>query len=205
MSISQSAANSVLTRLRTETREVHERLERELDLLSSDLTRESYRTILRRFLSFYLAFEPEVWPRLPGAWSALFADRRKLPALRDDLAVLDGEAAEITACSHRVHYPNLSQILGALYVVEGSTLGGQLIARHVARQLGLRADWGLRFFSSYGPEVGPRWKQFTELLIAESSPGQADEIVEGATQTFKAIGECLGHGAEQRTAVLSDV
>ncbi len=191
MSIAQRATSTVLSRLREETREVHEQLERELNLVSPDLSKQSYLAILKRFYSFYSRFEPEVWPRLPPVWSALFAQRRKLPALQDDLAALGVQVKTIKACPHLVRYANLPQIWGALYVTEGSTLGGQIISRHVGRQLGLTADSGLRFFSSYGAEVGSRWKQFTQLLVEEASSEDAGDVVKGAQETFEAISKCL--------------
>ena len=49
--------------------------------------------------------------------------------------------------------------MGRLYVLEGSTLGGAFIDRHLAtvpELSGLR----LRAFSPYGPETGAMWQGF---------------------------------------------
>jgi heme oxygenase len=76
--------------------------------------------------------------------------------------------------------------------MEGSTLGGQIIARHVAAHLGLRPDHGLAFFSSYGEAVGARWKETREALVcfAEETAAE-DAMVEAARRTFTALAAWL--------------
>ena len=45
-------------------------------------------------------------------------------------------------------------LLGAMYVMEGSTLGGQLIARHVELVLGLTAGQGNAHFRGHNERTG---------------------------------------------------
>lgn len=186
-----SLALPLLQRLRDETREVHESLESQLPLNSATLTLEQYREVLEGFYMFYEPFETEILPRLPEAWSTLFESRHKLQALINDLAFVGSVNAHLNRCPTFPAYADLPQILGALYVVEGSTLGGQLITRHVRQVLGLSENEGLQFFSSYGDEVGSKWRSFRELLQQYSSPGWDDEIVSGARKTFETLQQCL--------------
>ena len=190
VSIADRQARTVLTRLREETREAHEELELGLDLISPRLTRETYGLVLQRFYRFYSAFERAVWPRLPPGWATLFSGRKKAVLLEEDLAALSLTPGQLDGCPVP-DYTDLRQIWGALYVTEGATLGGQIISRHVRDQLGLAGVTGLRFFASYGSEVGSNWKKFTQLLIEEVSPDDADKVVEGAKSTFAAMSECL--------------
>lgn len=182
---------TLLKRLRHETREVHEALENQLALTNPQLTLEQYRETLERFYAFYRPFETDVMPRLTPEWSALFEDRRKLPALISDLEFVGSINSHLFVCPDFPDYSNLLQILGALYVIEGSTLGGQMIARHVREVLGLSENEGLQFFSSYGAEVGPKWKTFRELLQRFSSPDRDPEIIESAKLTFQTLRRCL--------------
>ncbi len=76
---------------------------------------------------------------------------------------------------------------GALYVLEGSTLGGQVIAKHIGRQLGLTAERGCRYYAAHGRETGAMWKAFRLRLAEEATRDEADAIVISATATFDAM------------------
>jgi heme oxygenase len=81
----------------------------------------------------------------------------------------------------------LADALGCLYVLEGATLGGQLIGRQVQRQLGLRSEHGCAFFAGYGADqTGPMWKAFSEAVDAYGSaqPAAQGAIVAAACDTF---------------------
>ena len=47
----------------------------------------------------------------------------------------------------------VQEALGCLYVVEGSTLGGQVIARHLRQTLGVDPRCGGSFFARTRPEI----------------------------------------------------
>jgi len=63
--------------------------------------------------------------------------------------------------------PNsLSEIVGMMYPLEGSTLGGQVISKHLRRNLGLTPDHGARFFHGYGDDTESFWSAFIEFAEA---------------------------------------
>ena len=74
-----------------------------------------------------------------------------------------------------------------MYVLEGSTLGGAIIARHVERELGLQVDTGCAFFRSYGRNVGRMWKEFGARLLAVSGPETDEIIIASANRTFEGL------------------
>jgi heme oxygenase (biliverdin-IX-beta and delta-forming) len=182
------AERMLLSRLRAETRQDHERLEADLDLLRADMGLESYRELIARFYGFYTPWEHEVIRNLPDNLTAFFSDRRKVPMLLADLEFLGHEATDsLPLCRSLPPLDNVPRILGSLYVVEGATLGGQLISRHMEQALGLRDGRGYAFFSSYGSQVGNMWRTFRDLLLTASTAQDEDEIVGSATQTFRDI------------------
>jgi heme oxygenase len=61
---SSAAPRTLLLRLKDETRDVHESLERDLDLLRPDLTLERYQSVVERFYGFYHPWENAVKPLL---------------------------------------------------------------------------------------------------------------------------------------------
>ena len=194
--------------LRQKTAHLHREAEAALDLMNPALPLARYREVLRLLHSVHTRTEPAILAH-PG-WAALGLDmpaRRKLPLLEEDLAFIEsrlraaGEAGspvieEVAAGGAAARQPaatfswldSFPAVLGAAYVVEGSTLGGVQIHRHLARVLGLGEGPGARFFACYGDQTGPRWK---ELLAAfeRASLGAADteRAVAGAVHTFQAL------------------
>lgn len=76
-------------------------------------------------------------------------------------------------------------VLGARYVVEGSSLGGSGMARQLDVLLGSEASDGRRFFSGYGSETGAVWREYLLRIAGLSGAEQTRAgIVAGATATF---------------------
>lgn len=69
---------------------------------------------------------------------------------------------------------------GSAYVLLGSTLGGQRLARDVASSdpAGLR----LEFLVGHGSDTGPRWKRFVAAL--DDSGADPELAIEAASETF---------------------
>lgn len=181
---------SVLQRLREETREEHEAVERDLDWEWHVAERGRYRALLARFHGFHAALEPRIAAALEEA--AFFDPRRRLDDLVADLVALGLTPQRIAGLPLCRGAPNLSgpsEALGALYVLEGSTLGGQIIARRVARDLGLAPHTGCAYYAAHGRETGTMWRDTRARLAAqaESGPAAADAMVSSARATFAAL------------------
>lgn len=58
-----------------------------------------------------------------------------------------------------------SDVLGALYVIEGSTLGGPTIGRLLHSRLGLTTTTGAASFHPYGSSTADRWSEFCAFLV----------------------------------------
>ena len=54
--------------------------------------------------------------------------------------------------------------LGALYVIEGSTLGGKIISKMISHQIPSTDGHGLTFFNSYGDDTITMWERFKVIL-----------------------------------------
>ncbi len=80
----------------------------------------------------------------------------------------------------------LQQALGCLYVLEGSTLGGQVVTRYLAGVPSMEDVTWFSFFSSYGAEVGPMWQEFGEFLTVHAR-GDDEAIVRAACETFTTL------------------
>ena len=183
----------ILQQLRDATRLDHQQLEARINLLERDWSLEFYRALLEKFHGFYAPLEPAIFAH-PQWQQAKFAieSRRKLHWLHSDLQFLGLNTPQIGALPHCKYLPRadtFARALGCAYVLEGSTLGGQIIARHLKTQLNLPPN-GCRFFTAYGAQTGAMWRKFIAVLNAyESSEREQNELLESASATFRAL-EC---------------
>lgn len=182
--------------LKESTREQHERLENIVNVLDESTDIDSYRELLIRFYRIYAALEPAIPEQLLLENGFNYSTRRKLPAIAKDLVYLGiaDQLERLPRFERTPAMPNAAKAFGAVYVIEGSTLGGQVISRHLREHLRLTPQNGASFFSSYGVEVGPKWKEFCDILnrFGQENPEMADEVIRGANETFAAFAECLG-------------
>jgi heme oxygenase len=177
---------SVRARLKNETRFWHDEVERELDLMDPQLSLESYQRVLKKFFGFYAPVEAltaAVCRDLPEA----LEQREKTPKLRADLAFFGIHAEGLPRCLRLPQFSSVADALGGCYVMEGATLGGQYISRHVRATLGIDAASGGSFFQGYGTETGRMWKSFEELLHRYADDDQAESTVAAAKATFEAF------------------
>ncbi|WP_262299999.1 biliverdin-producing heme oxygenase [Microvirga sesbaniae] len=183
---------TLLERLKIETRPAHDRIEAAIDLDRRTASREAYRDLLIRFYGFHAAWERKAAERAPDR--AFFDGRRKASLLARDLEVLGLKSDDIIGlpqCRPLMPLPAPAAVLGSMYVVEGSTLGGAIIARQVENRLGFTAETGCAYFRSYGRHVGAMWKSFGAMLQEASSP-EADDLIVGAAQdTFTVMHDWL--------------
>ena len=187
----------ILKRLKEATRSRHTALESRLPLLDTHLARNAYHEFVHLFFGYYEPLEKKLMAQ--PCWESIgfdYAERRKTPRLTADLMAL-GDSAEtvqgLARCQNLPVLSNPGQVLGCLYVIEGATLGGQIISRHLETALGLGATSGASFFSGYGPQTGSRWKAFCAMLEANAGRDGNDhnhdrDIVDSARQTFETLG-----------------
>jgi heme oxygenase len=165
--------------LRRRTSAAHAALEARLDLLAPTLHRARYADLLQRFALAQPGLEAAVADALGPELAAGRCD--KAAALRADLRDL-GVAIPAPLVPDVV-IDSVAAGMGALYVTEGATLGGALIAGHVAATLG--PDTPCRFFTSYGGDVPARWAELRamvhEVLV---TPGDVDRAAAAAVDVF---------------------
>lgn len=183
---------TLLERLKIETREAHDRIENAIDLDRRIASREAYRDLLIRFYGFHRAWEDEAAEMAPDR--AFFQSRCKTQLLARDLEALGLKSDDIIRlpqCRPLMPLPAPEAVLGSMYVVEGSTLGGAVIARQVEKRLGFTGETGCAYFRSYGRDVAVMWKSLGAMLLESSSPEADDVIVESARKTFAVMHDWL--------------
>lgn len=181
----------ILAKLKEATREQHEALENVVDVMNSTFSMDDYGALLEKFYRYYLAIEPAlpVGDLLSNGFDV--ESRRKLPSLERDLAALGLLHEARKENGPRPEIPDFdgpAKAFGAAYVLEGATLGGQIISRHLSTHLGITPENGGSFFYGYGPDTGPMWKDFGSIITAYAeSNGHENEMIEGAKETFESF------------------
>ncbi len=179
----------VLQLLRAGTATEHADVEQTLDLMSPRLQRSRLIAVLERLHGFWAAAENglEAWAeRHPADAGAVdWPSRRRAGLFVDDLRALGSDGAAVPPVLPDVDCTD--EALGRLYVLEGSTLGGTFIDRHLAG-LPQLADVRLRAFSPYGPETGAMWHAFRRTTRERvAAGGDAAVVVAAACSTFGAL------------------
>ncbi|AKJ97715.1 heme oxygenase [Pseudomonas chlororaphis] len=179
---------SLIQALRTETATLHIALEKRLPFFSERLDLALYRRLMAAYYGFYQPLEQRlhVLALIPTGLDQSL--RVKLPVLRADLTALGLDDAAIDAlptCQALPRIDSRAAALGVSYVLEGATLGGQILRRRVAEQLGLDASSGAAFLDVYGEFTGRRWKDFLQYLDDRNlDQAQTLEVTNAAKATF---------------------
>ena len=176
----------ILQRLRRETQAQHEAVEANpfnQALAAGTVTAADAAWFLKKLFGFVLPLEEGInrlGPVLDPGWE-LYTRRRAYLIPFDLQDLLGHSALPLPLCPVLPPLATPAQALGVLYVLEGSTLGGQVIARQLEKA-GLGA--AKRYFTAYGAHTGPRWQATCRLLTEAATPENEDEIVASATRTF---------------------
>ena len=167
--------------LRERTRDAHEQMEQTLDLLRPGFGRDDYARLVSRWYGFFAVWEPVSFGVFPDAMAVYLDARRKLPMLRADLEGLGIDTGPLPRVDPTsLDWMTPASALGTLYVVEGSTLGGQVIVKKVQERLGLQSA----YFASYGPETGRRWQETKRLLDEPPFAADPTTVADAASRTF---------------------
>lgn len=146
-------------------------------------SKADYESVLRLFYGFIAPLEREIARvNIESILSDCF-ERRKALSLLNDMEVLQSGTYEPAQCHFLPDIRNSSDALGALYVLEGSTLGGQLISKMIKDRLKVPDD-ALTYFNSYGDNTSVMWSKFRRVL--DNTPAiDHKEVIKSATDTFE--------------------
>ena len=186
--------DDVLRRLRTATAEDHRRVEAVLDLMHPALDRDRLAASLATLHAFWAAAEEGLsrWAhRSPADAARIDWPRRR----RAHLYAADLRTLGATVAGERPDLPDVrdtDEALGRMYVLEGATLGGTFIDRHLA-SLPALSGVRLRAFSPYGERTGAMWQAYRRTTREHvAATGDADRVVRSAGDTFAALARWVG-------------
>ena len=179
----------ILQLLKDVTRESHTALEGQMPLLDANLRLTDYQHMVQKLFTYHKPLEAVLLSSPGFAEIGIeYSERAKTARLARDLEALGltvSDLGQMRLCENLPPLEQQSHIWGCLYVLEGATLGGQIVARHLQASLGLTSETGASYFSGYGAQTGPRWKAFCALLTAYAARADdTSDIVAGANATY---------------------
>jgi heme oxygenase len=119
-----------IQRLRQETEVDHQAVEGAVPLMQEGLHTEQYVQCLLRIYGVVAAWEDRAAQVAPQWLRPALTARQRKPLLELDLAWF-GVTKHDESRPALPEMNDLASLFGTMYVMEGSTLGGQFIARHV--------------------------------------------------------------------------
>lgn len=179
---------SFLDALRSATKALHAELDTmplSVSLMSKGVNITDYTTYLQRFEPVIAFTEAEIFPMVAAIVTDL-DERRKHHFIKNDLMFLSAPMnSDLIAATSPV---STARAMGFMYVMEGSTLGGAVIHRHLVAS-GVVPAAACRFFTGYGAATGEKWKRFLNILCEYVAIHHcADEVIAGAVEAFQAVG-----------------
>jgi len=178
---------SLSAQLQMQTARLHKRVEILLGLPGAIRTQDEYCVWLARFLGLYDPIERSL--ATFSQWEALgiVPPPHRHTCLADDL--VGPGAAPRAPPAMQPDLPTFAHALGALYVLEGSTLGSRFILRDLETRIGTQIAGATRFLGGRGEAVRPMWQSFKAALdnFGREKPDLCADVVTGTERVFRAI------------------
>lgn len=163
-------------------------------IMNASASTEEYKQVLRIFYGFYAAWEKKLdQVEFMSEVGLDMQKRKKLPLIINDMKNLgmENEIESLALCDYLPEMNNPAKLLGALYVIEGATLGGQLITKKIDEILGMNGK-GAEFFNSYGDNVRPYWKEFMDAINGYSEKtGIEDPVIDSTHEMYMTFNKWL--------------
>ena len=187
----------IMQELKSRTKESHDRIEAlaySHKIMGGTITLTEYQELILKNYWFHAIAENALDKALsPEAKVELdFENRRKLSYLWQDLEEL--------GLKELAQYPRLPKFelegataaLGAMYVMEGATLGGAIIRRELNKNKSICQASSMNYYTCYGTNIGPYWKQFMGYMADNiTTEGDCEAAASQAISTFELFEQIL--------------
>lgn len=178
--------------LRAETADKHQELESLMfvnAIMNNSLSKDDYKKLLTINYIIHQKLENKLANMLDSdlAEKLQMNTRLKLSSLEKDIQYWGIDSLTLPALNFELFVPerNTAEVLGALYVLEGATLGGNVIKKHILANSNFIGDeGGLNYYGVYGEELGSKWKIFVSILNESVKETNYEACVNSANATF---------------------
>ena len=180
-------------RLKSETFDAHMETEKHLvNTLKGINSDRDYISLLKIFYGFFTPLEQLAASYINKADLPDIDQRRTSAFILDDLATL-GYYGILPVSPFIPPVQDAADAFGVKYVLEGSTLGGPVIANMIRRNDRLHnSSRALKFFSGYGNDNMEMWRTFQFHLNSRfGTEPEMMSVSTSAKRTFSMIGQWI--------------
>jgi heme oxygenase len=182
-------------KLKLATSAHHDELEQLMyvqEIMNKSITLEQYKTLLATNYIIHSTLESKLHHALNTEIrnSLNIEHRDKLKALEQDLAEMNIEKEVLDAIDFDflLNDLNIASSLGAMYVLEGATLGGNVIQKKLRANPAFE-NLSLNYYNIYAQNLIPNWLTFVKVLNT-SIPETDYQVAEtSAVGMFRHIAE----------------
>ncbi|WP_046228185.1 biliverdin-producing heme oxygenase [Paenibacillus dauci] len=190
---------NVLEQLRQDTADAHQQIENNAyarSMMDKSMTLPEYVSYLKLFYGFLKPLEQQaVQSGLPEQLGFDMTIRGKAALLEQDLLHLGltrEQLQQLPLCTQLPDISTPARMIGCFYVIEGSTLGGQIITKQLMKFLPVEPGAGISYFNGYGQDTREQWMGFRQMVLeAGASEQDSQEIVHSARETFELLDQWL--------------
>jgi len=190
-------------KLKAETKQQHDQLEQLMfvgDIMSRTLTIEQYRNLAVTNYLIHRKYENLIHAALSKATANQLdlAKREKTASLLADLKELDVDTSELEDKNAITLLNNTTEAyaLGAMYVLEGATLGGSVIYKQLKLNQNFENGFNFNYYTIYGKELINNWQSFLQVLNALPETDH-QHAINGANMMFEQIAQVAKSQKEQ--------
>lgn len=170
------------TNIKDATKTAHLNLEKKvIEKLKGIRSNADYADFLSYFYAYFSVVEKAIAPFITEQLLPDYKERRNSIYLKNDIEELGGQTEEVLPITPPQITSQL-QALGALYVMEGSIMGGSIIIKMLEKG-GITK--GISFFSGYGEATVQKWSVFVSVLNQQAANHiQEQEVITAANEAF---------------------
>ncbi|MBE9461268.1 biliverdin-producing heme oxygenase [Dyadobacter subterraneus] len=193
--VSREKQELFLKDLRGQTSESHDNLEENKYskvILDPVVKMSDYQLYIAKLYGVTKACENDIYPAISSVLTDI-GQRFKSQLIEDDLRKTGFSKEQVANLPvFKFNPSSTADALGTMYVLEGSTLGGKILYKHINQVLRLNEETGASYFYGYGQQTGLLWKTFISTLANYAVEENCEQqIISSAISTFNAIGHWL--------------
>lgn len=170
--------------LKERTKHLHDETEERLNsqkIFDKSYTLEDYKKLLFHNYQLISNYEPLIHQKLNHHPELKLELRQKLEALKKDIKSLEVDMETLNIDNELLETE--AEAFGALYVIEGSTLGGNVIVKQLKKNPEFE-NIDFNYFGIYGENTGPLWLEFKTFLDERIKEEHYEECISGAKKAY---------------------
>lgn len=172
--------------LKEQTKQQHDDTEAKLQsqkIFDKSYTLDDYKTLLIHNYKLINRYEPQIQEQLKNYTELKLDLRSKIESLKTDLNNLNISTENEAPIQN---LENEAEAFGVLYVMEGSTLGGNVIAKQLKKNPEFEGV-EFNYFGVYGENTGPYWQEFKSIIDEKISEENYESCVTGAKKAYQLL------------------